>query len=46
LEQAIEAVSLQDGVDASYETIRKAWYKHKDEFNSELITKGLADIIR
>ena len=43
---AIEAVSLQDGVAASYETIRKAWYKHRDEFNSELITKGLADIIR
>lgn len=46
LEQAIEAVSLQEKVDASYETIRKAWYKHRDEFNSELIAKGLPDIIR
>lgn len=44
LEQAFEDVSLQNGVSASYETIRKAWYKHRDEFNSELIAKGLPDI--
>ena len=44
LEQAIEDVSLQNGVSASFETIRKAWYKHRDEFNSELLAKGLPDI--
>ena len=44
LEQAFEDVSLQNVVGASYETIRKAWYKHRDEFNTDLIAKGLPGI--
>lgn len=45
LSKAFENVSLVPHETASYETIRKAWYSHREEFNAVLTQKGLPPIV-
>jgi hypothetical protein len=45
LSEAISQVSLNNNYKASHETIRKAWQKHRVNFNAELTEKGLPGIL-
>lgn len=45
LSQAIETVSEHPTIGVSHETIRKLWYKHRENFNNEITRKGLPSIL-
>jgi len=38
-------LSETEEIDVSYETIRKAWYKHREKMNNDLLAKGLPSIL-
>ena len=42
---AFNLVSENEEINVSYETIRKAWYKHREEMNNDLVAKGLPSIL-
>ena len=42
---AFNLVSEDEEVNVSYETVRKAWYKHRETMNNDLVAKGLPSIL-
>ena len=42
---AFNLVSENEEINVSYETIRKAWYKHRETMNNDLVAKGLPSIL-
>ena len=42
---AFTLVSEDEEINVSYETIRKAWYKHRETMNKDLAAKGLPSIL-
>ncbi len=42
---AFNLVSENEEINVSYETVRKAWYKHREEMNNDLVAKGLPSIL-
>ena len=42
---AFNLVSEDEEINVSYETIRKAWYKHRETMNKDLVAKGLPSIL-
>ncbi|MCH1428373.1 MAG: hypothetical protein L7V88_04920 [Alphaproteobacteria bacterium] len=42
---AFNLVSENEEINVSYETVRKAWYKHRETMNNDLVTKGLPSIL-
>ena len=42
---AFNLVSEDEEVNVSYETVRKAWYKHRETMNKDLVAKGLPSIL-
>lgn len=45
LSEAMGVLSETEEIDVSYETIRKAWYKHREKMNNDLLAKGLPSIL-
>ena len=45
LSDAMGVLSETEEIDVSYETIRKAWYKHREKMNNDLLAKGLPSIL-
>ena len=45
LSEAIGQLSEREKINESYETIRKAWYKHREKMNNDLLAKGLPSIL-
>jgi len=45
LSEAMGVLSETEEIDVSYETIRKAWYKHRKKMNNDLLAKGLPSIL-
>ena len=45
LSEAIGKLSEREKTNVSYETIRKAWYKHRKKMNNDLLAKGLPSIL-
>lgn len=45
LSEAMGKLSERDKINVSYETIRKAWYKHRKKMNHVLLAKGLPSIL-
>ena len=45
LSEAIGKLSEREKINESYETIRKAWYKHREKMNNDLLAKGLPSIL-
>ena len=45
LSEAIGVVSENEEINVSYETIRKAWYKHREKMNAALVAKELPSIL-
>jgi len=45
LSKAMGVLSETEEIDVSYETIRKAWYKHREKMNNDLLAKGLPSIL-
>lgn len=45
LSKAMSQLSESEEIDVSYETIRKAWYKHRERINNDLVSKGLPSIL-
>ena len=42
---AFNLVSENEEINVSYETVRKAWYKHRETMNDDLAAKGLPSIL-
>ena len=42
---AFNLVSENEEINVSYETVRKAWYKHRETMNNDLVAKGLPSIL-
>ena len=45
LSKAMSQLSESEEIDVSYETIRKAWNKHRERINNDLVSKGLPSIL-
>ena len=45
LSEAIGVVSENEEINVSYETIRKAWYKHREKMLAALVAKELPSIL-
>ena len=43
--EAFNLVSENKEINVSYETVRKAWYKHRETMNDDLAAKGLPSIL-
>ena len=43
--EAFNLVSENKEINVSYETVRKAWYKHRETMNNDLVAKGLPSIL-